>query len=371
MALITYSFIPSKKKENKGAEYPRFRINLQNGSEPFFKAFNDVLVYKRANTNDKQKINDTNKKKIKAIHKELQEQFKGSEYSNVAKGTTTLDEHLSHMLVLKGDLTRNTQKGYETAFKSIKRFCEEKGYNVKMDINKVNLQFVDEYRIWLVSEAKYAGDTALKYFVGLGTALKKAKQYGKLYHNPFDEGVEYPKSSDEEMVYLTPDEVTRMMKTECRLPLVKDAFMFMIFTGIRSQDCKSLIWRNLPIIDSVVNIQVKTQKRKTDVFFPIPPQANNYLPKRMGDDDLVFPNYKTESYHNEALREWALKSDVKKHIVPHTARHSFSAYMLSKGTPLYTLSKLLGHTNARTTEDRYGHLSKEDTDKAVRKAFRF
>lgn len=91
----------------------------------------------------------------------------------------------------------------------------------------------------------------------------------------------------------------------------------------------------------------------------------------MGDDDLVFPNYKTESYHNEALREWALKSDVKKHIVPHSARHSFSAYMLSKGTPLYTLSKLLGHTNARTTEDRYGHLSKEDTDKAVRKAFRF
>ena len=371
MALITHSFIPSKKKENKGTEYPRFRINLQNGSKPFFKPYKDVLIYKRANTPDKQKTNDTNKKMIKAIHKELQEQYKGSEYSNVAKGTATLDEHLVHMLVLKGDLTRNTQKGYETAFKSIKRFCEEKGYNVKMDINKVNLQFVDEYRIWLVSEAKYAGDTALKYFVGLGTALKKAKQYGKLYHNPFDEGVEYPKSSDEEMVYLTPDEVTRMMKTECRLPLVKDAFMFMIFTGIRSQDCKSLIWRNLPIIDSVVNIQVKTQKRKTDIFFPIPPQANNYLPKKMGDDDLVFPNYKTESYHNDALREWALKSDVKKHIVPHTARHSFSAYMLSKGTPLYTLSKLLGHTNARTTEDRYGHLSKEDTDKAVRKAFRF
>ena len=60
-------------------------------------------MYKRANTPDKQKTNDTNKKVIKAIHKELQERFKGSEYSNVAKGTTTLDEHLSHMLVLKGD----------------------------------------------------------------------------------------------------------------------------------------------------------------------------------------------------------------------------------------------------------------------------
>ena len=63
MALITYSFIPSKKKENKGAEYPRFRINLQNGSEPFFKAFNDVLVYKRANTNDKQRLTIQTKKR--------------------------------------------------------------------------------------------------------------------------------------------------------------------------------------------------------------------------------------------------------------------------------------------------------------------
>ena len=77
MALITHSFIPSKKKENKGAEYPRFRINLQNGSKPFFKPYKDVLIYKRANTPDKQKTNDTNKKMIKEIHQELLKRYKG------------------------------------------------------------------------------------------------------------------------------------------------------------------------------------------------------------------------------------------------------------------------------------------------------
>ena len=44
--------------------------------------------------------------------------------------------------------------------------------------------------------------------------------------------------------------------------------------------------------------------------------------------------------------------------------------MLSvNNTPLYTVSKLLGHTNARTTEDSYGHLSTENLDEAMLKAF--
>ena len=48
MALITYTFIPSSNKKNRGAKYPRFRINLQNGSKPFYKPFKDILIYKRA-----------------------------------------------------------------------------------------------------------------------------------------------------------------------------------------------------------------------------------------------------------------------------------------------------------------------------------
>jgi integrase len=44
--------------------------------------------------------------------------------------------------------------------------------------------------------------------------------------------------------------------------------------------------------------------------------------------------------------------------------------MLSvNNTPLYTVSKLLGHTNARTTEDSYGHLSTENLDEAMLKEY--
>ena len=62
------------------------------------------------------------------------------------------------------------------------------------------------------------------------------------------------------MEYLTPEEVTKMMKTKCKLPMTGDAFMFMIFTGIRSQDCKALTWRNLPIKSGELYIELKTEK---------------------------------------------------------------------------------------------------------------
>jgi len=90
----------------------------------------------------------------------------------------------------------------------------------------------------------------------------------------------------------------------------------------------------------------------------------------MGDADKVFPNLRFGKDENTKLRSWAYKSGVKKHITPHTARHTFAFWMLSvHNTPLYTVSKLLGHTNARTTEESYGHLSNENLDEAMLKAF--
>ena len=43
--------------------------------------------------------------------------------------------------------------------------------------------------------------------------------------------------------------------------------------------------------------------------------------------------------------------------------------MLSKGAPLYTLSKLLGNTNVKKIEERYSHLSNEDIEEAMKKVW--
>jgi len=49
------------------------------------------------------------------------------------------------------------------------------------------------------------------------------------------------------------------------------------------------------------------------------------------------------------LREWVMRAEIQKKITFHCARHSFATIQLELGTDIYTISKLLGHKEVRTT----------------------
>jgi len=370
MVKISYSKVFSESTKRKGQWYPRMYIKSPNWDKAIKPTYKDILFFKRANTKEKQLQNKESQLLLEAVIKQLKEQYAGAAYQDGIKRSISLKDQLEEMIDLKADKTPSTISGYKNLYKALEGFCRAYGYSFTMDINRINIEFIDKYRIWLVNDKNYKGDTAHKYFSLLGSVLKKAKSYGRLYHNPFDGEIDYPKRSENKMVYLTGEEVQKMKYTSFKYEHIKSAFLFMCHTGIRQGDCCKLTWGDLPVIDGVTKLNVKTQKAKTDIYFKLPKVALDLLPKRMGDADKVFPNLNFDSDTNERLRMWAYKSGVKKHITPHTARHTFAFWMLSvHNTPLYTVSKLLGHTNARTTEDSYGHLSTENLDEAMLKAF--
>lgn len=57
----------------------------------------------------------------------------------------------------------------------------------------------------------------------------------------------------------------------------------------------------------------------------------------------------TARLHNP-LREWLKAAGIKKKISFHNFRHTYATLQLSKGTDIYTLSKMLGHKNVTTTQ---------------------
>ena len=58
----------------------------------------------------------------------------------------------------------------------------------------------------------------------------------------------------------------------------------------------------------------------------------------------------------------------------HTARHTFGTMMVSAGVPMESISKMMGHTNIRTTQG-YAKVTddkiSEDMDKLMEKRYVF
>jgi len=74
----------------------------------------------------------------------------------------------------------------------------------------------------------------------------------------------------------------------------------------------------------------------------------NALTLRFADYKLfpILTNQKTNAY----LKEIADLCGVKKNLTFHLARHTFATMSLSKGVPMESVSKMLGHTNIKTTQ---------------------
>ena len=69
-------------------------------------------------------------------------------------------------------------------------------------------------------------------------------------------------------------------------------------------------------------------------------------------------------YSDVRLRTLIKKAGISKHVTFHIARHSFATLTLTYGADLYTVSKLLGHANIRTTQV-YAKIVDESKRKAV------
>jgi len=53
---------------------------------------------------------------------------------------------------------------------------------------------------------------------------------------------------------------------------------------------------------------------------------------------------------NDVLSRWLDKSGIQKHITFHSFRHTYATLQLSLGTDIYTVSKMLGHKDLKTTQ---------------------
>ena len=86
-------------------------------------------------------------------------------------------------------------------------------------------------------------------------------------------------------------------------------------------------------------------------------------------DDLVFGRTATEAFVRSTIRSraraaWKVAGLAP--LTPHEARHCAASYLIAAGLNAKQLSVYIGHSDIRTTYNRYGHLMPGDEAEATR-----
>ena len=181
--------------------------------------------------------------------------------------------------------------------------------------------------------------TCRMYMTIVAAALTKAVNEGIIELNPFKqlEKKEKPKRDESSREFLTIEELKLLMATPCRREIVKHAFLFSCFTGLRYCDIKSLLWSEIhTAVDGKTRyLEHKQVKTKKVVTVPLSEEALKWMPKKQKDKEKVFHQlYITPTSVEALLDEWVKAAGIQKHITYHCSRHTAATILLTWGADL-------------------------------------
>jgi len=279
-------------------------------------------------------------------------------------------EHNDKVETLVGhEFAPGTLERYKTSLKHTIEFIEWKYSISDIDIKDIDHAFITEYEFFLRSVRKCANNTAVKYIKNFKKIVKLCISNGWLDKDPF---VNYKaKIREVERAFLSQEEIQTIYAKEFateRLNQVKDIFVFACFTGLAYIDVKQLTLSNISIgIDGGKWIFTHRQKTETASRIPLLPIPEELIqkyathPQCINENKLlpVLSNQKMNSY----LKEIADVCDIQKDLTFHIARHTFATTVtLTNGVPIESVSKMLGHTNIKTTQHYAKILDKKVSD---------
>lgn len=233
----------------------------------------------------------------------------------------------------------------------LKRFSD--GH--QLSFANFDASLLQDFRIYLTTTAvtksgkKLSSNTASTYFNKVRAALNQAFHEGIIRRSPVNE-VKTIKPEQNKRQYLLEDELKAAYQVESRYDVLKRAFLFGCTTGLRWSDIHKLKWQDVFLSDGVNRITFNHKKNRKLQYLDLPSDAVKLMGERQAPESRVFKGLRYSSYTNVAILQWMLRAGITKHITFHCARHTFAVRLLTNGTDIYTVSKLLGHSELKTTQ---------------------
>mgnify|MGYP002707441641 FL=1 len=241
---------------------------------------------------------------------------------------------------------------YSAARKHFVNFLHTKYGRKDLMPGELTHLIIHDFEIYLRTVVALKPNSATKTLKFFKTVVIFAQKCGVMTHDPFLNHHFHLEHVDRG--FLTDDEIRRIMERDFdipRLEAVRDIFIFSCFCGLAYIDVAHLTRENIVTLDNRKWIIINRQKTNVQSNIPLMEIPQMIITKYEGKtkDGRLLPvlsNQKINAY----LKEIADLCGIKKRLSYHLARHTFATMSLSKGVPIESVSKMLGHTNIKTTQ---------------------
>lgn len=253
-------------------------------------------------------------------------------------------------------VSKATLQKYNICKRHFSDFLDKQYKRNDLKLTELTYLVIREFDLYLRTVVGQNSNTATKTMKTFKTITLLGQKMGVLLHDPFMnhrfhlEPVNRGFLTDEEILLIANKEIGIP-----RLELVRDIFIFSCFTGLAYIDVSNLTPDHIITLGDKQWIMTQRQKTsvETNILLLDIPKAiidkycdNPAYPKRENKLFPILSNQKMNAY----LKEIADLCGIKKNLTFHLARHTFATMSLSKGVPMESVSKMLGHTNIKTTQ---------------------
>ena len=253
-------------------------------------------------------------------------------------------------------VSKATLQKYNVCKRHFSDFLDKQYKRNDLKLTELTYLVIREFDLYLRTVVGQNSNTATKTMKTFKTITLLGQKMGVLLHDPFInhrfhlEPVNRGFLTDEEILLIANKEIGIP-----RLELVRDIFIFSCFTGLAYIDVSNLTPDHIITLGDKQWIMTQRQKTsvETNILLLDIPKAiidkycdNPAYPKRENKLFPILSNQKMNAY----LKEIADLCGIKKNLTFHLARHTFATMSLSKGVPMESVSKMLGHTNIKTTQ---------------------
>jgi len=399
-SLDTFSiiFLLKKKKKNKQKMFPIYSRVTINGERIELSTKRSILINNWDRKRQRPKIKT---KELKALNYHLEQirnkfyvehqklvqkenPFSAIDLKNAylnfkAKGKGIIDIVEDHNMDMQSQIPDNysagTLKNYRTLKKHLTHYIYKEYKIEDIELKKVDRHFIYSFESYLLSSPLCNQNGAMKVLQRFKKITTLTKRKGLIDHDPF-EGYRFV-FKRKEIAFLTGDEIDRFTNLDLKIPSeikTQELFVFALYTGLAYSDIISLKWHQIHS-DKNGSQFILNKRKKTGETFIVPllkPALEILDSKTKIEDGFVFESI-TNACVNRKLKILAQKAKIFKNITFHIARHSFATTItLNNDVPLITVSKMLGHSNTRTTQIYAKVLQKKvslDMEKLNKKLF--